>query len=264
MKNINYILAVVLFLFQNCNANSEIDRSIADTNSIGQGPINFVEAAKRVTPAVVHINTFTTQQQQRDLGPFEEFFEEGDAQQDKSQNQEKGEMRLQGAGSGVILTEDGYIITSNHIIQEAERIEVSLEDKRVYTASVVGTDPSTDLAVIKIEEKNLPIVEFGNSEELEVGQWVVAIGNPFELTSTVTAGIVSAKGRNLNILQGQEQRGIESFIQTDAAANPGNSGGALVNKDGLLVGIIAAIASPTGSFAGYSFAVPENLTRKVF
>ena len=166
----------------------------------------------------------------------------------------------------MIITEDGYIVTNNHVIEDASEIEVILNDNRKYSAEIVGTDPSTDLAVIKIKEKGLQPIPIGNSDEIHVGEWVLAVGNPFNLTSTVTAGIVSAKARNINLLSERPGSGmvpIESFIQTDAAVNPGNSGGALVNTRGELVGINTAIASHTGSYSGYSFAVPVNLVKKV-
>jgi serine protease Do len=161
----------------------------------------------------------------------------------------------------VIISADGYIATNNHVVKGAEKVEVTLEDKRSYAAEVIGTDPNTDLALLKIKESELPFLPFGNSSGVLVGEWVLAVGNPFNLTSTVTAGIVSAKGRSLNLLN--EEFAIESFIQTDAAVNPGNSGGALINTSGQLVGINTAIASETGSYAGYSFAIPVNIVRKV-
>ncbi len=169
--------------------------------------------------------------------------------------------QIKGTGSGVIISPDGYIVTNNHVIQNATDITVTLFDKRTFKAKVIGTDPQTDIALIKIDAKNLPVLPFGNSDDLKVGQWVLAIGNPFNLTSTVTAGIISAKGRSVSIMD--RRYAIESFIQTDAAINPGNSGGALVDLNGDLVGINTAIASPTGVFAGYGFAVPVNLVRKV-
>jgi serine protease Do len=161
----------------------------------------------------------------------------------------------------VILSPDGYIVTNNHVVSEAKSLTVTLNDKRVYTATVIGTDPSTDLALIKIDQSGLPYMQFGNSNDIKVGEWVVAVGNPFNLASTVTAGIVSAKGRDLHIVQ--DKAPIESFIQTDAVVNPGNSGGALVNLNGELIGINTAIASPTGVFAGYAFAIPSNLVQKI-
>jgi len=167
----------------------------------------------------------------------------------------------QGFGSGVILSDDGFIVTNNHVIANAQNIKVILNDKREFDARLVGTDPSTDIAVLKIDANNLSFITFGDSDKLKIGEWVLAVGNPFNLTSTVTAGIVSAFGRNLQI--NQDQMAIESFIQTDAAVNPGNSGGALVNQQGNLVGINTAIASRTGSFTGYSFAVPVTIVKKV-
>ena len=165
------------------------------------------------------------------------------------------------SGSGVIISEDGYIVTNNHVIDKAQVIQVVLNDKREFTATLVGTDPNTDIALLKIDATGLPVIPMGNSDELKVGEWVLAVGNPFNLTSTVTAGIVSAKARNINILNADMK--IESFIQTDAAVNPGNSGGALVNTRGELVGINTAIASQTGSYTGYSFAVPTSIVQKV-
>lgn len=166
-----------------------------------------------------------------------------------------------GFGSGVILSDDGYIVTNNHVIEEAQNIKVILNDKREFDARLIGTDPSTDIALLKIDTEGLPFLTYGNSDELKLGEWVLAVGNPFNLTSTVTAGIVSARARNIGI--NTDQMAIESFIQTDAAVNPGNSGGALVNQSGKLVGINSAIASRTGSYAGYSFAVPVSIVKKV-
>ena len=169
-------------------------------------------------------------------------------------------------GSGVIISEDGYVVTNNHVINDAFRIIITLNDGRALEAELVGNDPNTDLALLKIDEKNLPFTEFGNSDDVDLGDWVLAVGNPFNLTSTVTAGIVSAKSRNINILRSNSRENIfplESFIQTDAAVNPGNSGGALVTPEGLLIGINTAIASKTGSYSGYSFAIPSNITLKV-
>jgi Do/DeqQ family serine protease len=180
---------------------------------------------------------------------------------------EQREEPVAGFGSGVIISNDGYIVTNNHVIEGADEIEVTLNDKRTYKAELVGRDPNTDIAVVKIKESDLPFISYGNSDDLKVGQWVLAVGNPYNLTSTVTAGIVSAKARSLNILNSrngqQNSDAIESFIQTDAAVNPGNSGGALVNTNGELVGINTAIASPTGSYIGNSFAIPVTIVRKV-
>jgi Do/DeqQ family serine protease len=169
----------------------------------------------------------------------------------------------QGSGSGVIIAANGYIVTNNHVIDKADKIEVVLDDKRKYNATLVGTDPNTDLALLKVDADNLPYVRYGNSDNVKVGEWVLAVGNPFNLNSTVTAGIISAKGRNINILRDREGMGIESFLQTDAVVNPGNSGGALVNLNGDLIGINSAIASRSGSFEGYSFAVPSSIVSKV-
>lgn len=170
----------------------------------------------------------------------------------------------QASGSGVILSDDGFIVTNNHVIDGATKIEVVLNDKRTYVAELVGTDPNTDIALLRIGEKGLPFLKLGNSDQVKVGQWVVAVGNPFNLNSTVTLGIVSAMGRNIDLLRSKGNKyAIENFIQTDAAINPGNSGGALVNTAGELVGINTAIASETGSYAGYGFAVPVNLVKKV-
>jgi len=236
-------------------------------------PLEFTDVAKEVMPAVVHIKSTILQKtnyQSRNNGnPFREQFDDDifryffgpNFREESPQQWQKGPEASVAAGSGVIINEDGYIVTNNHVIENADDIEVVLEDNRVFKAKVIGTDPSTDLALIQIKEKNLPYVALVNSDEVEVGEWVLAVGNPFNLNSTVTAGIVSAKGRNINILQ--DRSAIESFIQTDAAINPGNSGGALVNLKGGLVGINTAIASPTGAYAGYGFAVPANIVSKV-
>ena len=168
---------------------------------------------------------------------------------------------MSGYGSGVIISSDGYIITNNHVIENAGSVDVTLNDKRSYTAKVVGRDPATDIALLKIKGENLPFIKYGNSEQLKLGEWVLAVGNPFNLTSTVTAGIVSAKGRSLGLNEGTYS--IESFIQTDAALNMGNSGGALVNTKGMLVGITSAILSPSGAYAGNSFAIPVTIVKKV-
>jgi Do/DeqQ family serine protease len=227
--------------------------------------LNFVYAAEVSTPTVVHIrSTFEGRNYGNQMEDFWEFF--GYRQPDN--NKGRGP-QSRGFGSGVIISEDGYIITNNHVIDEAGEIEVTLADKRNYDAKLIGTDPNTDLALIKIEERQLPYINIGDSDVLRVGEWVLAVGNPFaqgtpyDLTSTVTAGIVSAKARNINILGGRSY-GIESFIQTDAAVNPGNSGGALVNLKGELIGINTAIATPSRTFAGYSFAIPSSLVKKVF
>lgn len=232
-----------------------------------EGLTNFTIAAAKATPAVVHIKTsyeINTAHSQQFYGNdlFEWFF----GQQNPNTNKSPQRRQNLGSGSGVIFSEDGYIVTNNHVIDKANVIEVSLSNNKTYKAELIGIDKDTDLAVLKIMENNLPSLSFANSDDILVGEWVLAVGNPFNLSSTVTAGIVSAKGRNINILENYGASGntaIESFIQTDAAVNPGNSGGALVNTRGELMGINTAIATPTGSFAGYSFAVPSNLVAKV-
>ncbi|MFD2035524.1 Do family serine endopeptidase [Belliella marina] len=221
--------------------------------------INFVAAAQQVTPAVVHVkSSVTVSQRQRNADPFEEFF--GFRPPERNQPPREG----RSSGSGVIISEDGYIVTNNHVIENATKVDISLENNTRYTARVIGTDPTTDLALLKIEAKGLPYVKFGNSDDTKIGEWVLAVGNPFDLTSTVTAGIISAKARNIGILRTAENNlSIESFLQTDAVVNPGNSGGALVNLAGELIGVNTAIASRTGTFNGYAFAVPSTLVKKV-
>ncbi|MBI3142544.1 MAG: Do family serine endopeptidase [Bacteroidetes bacterium] len=225
-------------------------------NSPVTAPMDFTAAAELSTPAVVHI-VATTVSTLNTYDPWREFF--GDDFFGAPQNPR--ERRQESSGSGVIISPDGYVVTNNHVVANAEEVEITLYNKESYTATIVGTDPTTDLALLKIEVENATPLSFANSDEVRVGEWVLAVGNPFNLESTVTAGIVSAKGRNINILQ--EQYSIESFIQTDAAVNPGNSGGALVDLQGNLIGINTAIATPTGVYAGYSFAVPSNIVKKV-
>ncbi len=221
-------------------------------SDLNEGAIDLSFAAEKTVHAVVHVKTKAVRTTSSN-NPFYEYFF-GDKNYTESRP-------VMGFGSGVIISADGYIVTNNHVIDNMDEIEVVLNDKRSFSASVVGTDPSTDLALLKIEEKGLEFLTYGDSDKLRLGQWVLAVGNPYNLTSTVTAGIVSAKGRNINILS--EQFAIESFIQTDAAVNPGNSGGALVNVRGELVGINTAIASRTGSYSGNSFAVPVSIVNKV-
>ncbi|MBC5774047.1 Do family serine endopeptidase [Pontibacter sp. KCTC 32443] len=239
----------------------------SSTTAVPEG-LNFVKAAQVSTPAVVHVMTEysirSSDQYNSPMDPFlREFFGDGFGERVPRGPQ-------MGSGSGVIIASNGYIVTNNHVIDRADKIEVVLDDKRKFEATLVGKDPNTDLALLKINADKLPVIRYGNSDELQVGEWVLAVGNPMNLTSTVTAGIVSAKGRNINILSASQRSNgqvgdmtIESFIQTDAAVNPGNSGGALVNLNGDLVGINTAIASQTGSFAGYSFAVPSAIVSKV-
>ena len=221
----------------------------------GDAP-DLTYAAGSSVHAVVHVKVSSKQEaRQYHSNPFYEWFYGDRYQQQPPQTR-------QGAGSGVILSEDGFIVTNNHVIDGADDIQVVLNDNRQYEAKLIGADPTTDLAVLKIDIDNLPHLQFGNSDALKLGEWVLAVGNPFNLTSTVTAGIVSAKSRNIGI--NRVEMGIESFIQTDAAVNPGNSGGALVNMNGELVGINTAIASRTGSYSGYSFAVPASIVEKVY
>jgi len=242
------------------NQNVKFSNYINDSSYVVPDGLNFVFAAELVTPSVVHIKSSvtTTNRNSQYKSPFEDWFRDyfGDPREYRGQQRPQ-----QSAGSGVIISDNGYIVTNNHVVADADKIEVTLNDNRTFEADMVGTDPNTDLAVIKIDAKALPFVNYGNSDNVRVGEWVLAVGNPFDLTSTVTAGIVSAKGRNIGILR--ERYGIESFIQTDAAVNPGNSGGALVDLKGRLIGINTAIATPTGSYAGYSFAVPVSLVKKV-
>ncbi|MDN3205568.1 S1C family serine protease [Algoriphagus sediminis] len=223
--------------------------------------INFVASAEVVTPAVVYVNS-KVNYNRRGRSELERFF--GMPPRDL-EDQEEG-MPPQGisSGSGVIISADGYIVTNNHVVEGANEVTVSLENNKRYIATIVGTDPTTDLALLKIEDTGLPYVRFGDSDETQIGEWVLAVGNPFNLNSTVTAGIISAKARNIGILRGVENDlQIESFLQTDAVVNPGNSGGALVNLSGELIGINTAIATRTGTFSGYSFAVPSTLVKKV-
>ena len=216
---------------------------------------DFTWAAEKTVDAVVHVTTSYTQTLDYSFGnPLFDFFFGPNGFDQRRQ--------VQSSGSGVILTNDGFIVTNNHVVENAEDITVVLNDKRKFSAKVVGADPNTDIALLKIDAKDLPTIPFGNSDDIKVGEWVLAIGNPFNLNSTVTAGIVSAKARNIQILNNREFA-IESFIQTDAAVNPGNSGGALVNLRGELIGINTAIASRTGTFAGYAFAVPSSIVKKV-
>ncbi len=225
-------------------------------------PIDFTAAAALSTPAVVHVKTTYTPVASNGNRSMDFFFRDFFGTDPRSGG--SAMPQRQASGSGVIVSTDGYIVTNNHVVENAREIEVILHDKKTLKAKLIGADPSTDLALLKVEDGSYPYMPFGNSDSVRVGEWVLAVGNPFELESTVTAGIVSAKGRNINILsRRQNQPAIESFIQTDAAVNPGNSGGALVNTSGELIGINTAIATPTGTYAGYSFAVPVNIVRKV-
>ena len=226
------------------------------------GPmVDFEKAANKAAPAVVHIRTVMKAKevsQDMDDNPLRDFFGQGFG---------NGAPRMiqpqKASGSGVLISPDGYIVTNNHVVEGTDHLTVTLNNKEDYKAKVIGTDPSTDLAVIKIEGHDLPFLTFSNSDNVHLGQWVLAIGYPLDLATTVTSGIVSAKSRNIGINSRNSTTPVESFIQTDAAVNPGNSGGALVNTDGDVIGINSAIASPTGSYAGYSYAIPSNLVQKV-
>lgn len=249
MKTIKLLMATLLVVVVTGASAQSASRSYVDLTS----------AAEQSVHAVVHIKTTflyrTSGWDDFFSGSFwEDFF-------NFSSPFGTHEQQVMGAGSGVIISPDGYIVTNNHVVENAQDITVTLNDKREFPATIVGTDPQTDLALVKIECDGLPTLTFGNSDQVRIGEWVLAVGNPFNLTSTVTAGIVSAKARNLDILG--ENTSIESFIQTDAAVNQGNSGGALVNASGELIGINSAIASHTGYYTGYSFAIPSNIARKV-
>ncbi len=264
-----------LFNIDQLQSNQKKGNTIARESYVGL--VDFRQAAKIATPCVVHVkSSYRPEKSFKEKEDGKEFYYE---MPDFFDDFFKGdpffrrfEFRypesplyprepIETSGSAVIITDDGYIITNNHVVKDADKIEVTLYDRRSYEAVVKGTDPQTDLALIKIKEKGLQFIEFANSDNIEIGEWVVAVGNPFNLASTVTAGIVSAKARNINILK--DQGAIESFIQTDAAVNPGNSGGALVNLEGKLIGINTAIATPTGVYAGYAFAIPSDIIKKV-
>ena len=275
-------LFVFLLFFQGCQSQDkknekdieEIQKNAGGyTNTVSySNNVDFRLAARIATPGVVNIkSTFKPQNHQYGDENPSDFYDLPDSFKDFFRNdpffrQFKFEPNndsepIIGGASGVILTPDGYIVTNNHVVKDADEIDVTLFNGKSYKAKIIGTDPQTDLALIKIDEKNLSFVAFGDSDKIEVGEWVVAVGNPFNLASTVTAGIVSAKARNINILK--NQGAIESFIQTDAVMNPGNSGGALVTLEGKLIGINTAIATPTGVYAGYAFAIPVDIVKKV-
>jgi len=223
--------------------------------------INFVAAASLATPAVVHVNTTGSYSGRSQRDPLQEFFQMP-PKEGESEDSQRG--MPMSSGSGVIISADGYIVTNNHVVDGATKVDISLENNKRYVAKIIGTDPSTDLALLKIDATGLPFVKFGDSDKTQIGEWVLAVGNPFDLNSTVTAGIISAKARNIGILRDVEDNlQVESFLQTDAVVNPGNSGGALVNLAGELIGINTAIATRTGSYSGYSFAVPSTLVKKV-
>ncbi len=234
-----------------------------DGEHFGNGVSDFTDAASAAIPATVHIKTKAVRTVSNNLprkNPFSDLFgiDPDDFFGDRLRS-----LPESASGSGVIISEDGYIVTNNHVVDGADELTVTLSNKRSFKAKVIGSDPSSDLAVIKIDAKGLPFLLYGNSDEVKVGQWVLAVGYPLTLETTVTAGIVSAKGRSIEINSRQSKTPIESFIQTDAAVNPGNSGGPLITPDGKLIGINSAIASPTGSYAGYSFTIPVNIVKKV-
>lgn len=263
------VLTINLYLSQQDMKKSLADAELRQTSMNGnQAPMlrasfmtneegeSFVDAAEKTVNTVVHIRTEIVSKG----NSYYDFFGSLLEQLYGGQMQVPNNVSV-GYGSGVVISPDGYIVTNNHVVEGASKIEVTFNDKHKRTATIIGNDPSTDLALIKVDAKDLEYLTFADSDQVRVGEWVLAVGNPFNLTSTVTAGIVSAKARNINILG--DGSTIESFIQTDAAINPGNSGGALVNMDGNLVGVNAAIASRTGSYEGYSFAIPSNIVKKV-
>lgn len=265
-------IAGVSFLVQPQNASSFDEKQQASFVNLLSGEdftvpdgINFVASAEAVVPAVVHVKSQMSysgsNRSRRD--PLQEFF--GIPPRDENHGGGSGQGRtLMSSGSGVIISPDGYIVTNNHVVENASRLEISLDNNKRYVAKVIGTDPTTDLALLKVDAEGLPFVRFGDSDKTKIGEWVLAVGNPFDLNSTVTAGIISAKARNIRILENVENNlAVEAFLQTDAVVNPGNSGGALVNLAGELIGINTAIASRTGTFNGYSFAVPSTLVKKV-
>ncbi|AWU39362.1 serine protease [Blattabacterium punctulatus CPU2] len=224
---------------------------------------DFTRVVEKTIHSVVNVKNYSKKYSNRlNFDPFDFFFGFPDDFGGRGKIPQRND--IPGLhGSGVIISPDGYIVTNNHVIKDADKIEIILSDQRTYRAKLIGTDTSTDIALLKINEKNLPFIYFSDSNKVQVGEWVLAIGNPFDLNSTVTAGIISAKNRNLGILRGETQTAIESFFQTDAAVNPGNSGGALVNTNGELIGINTAISSNSGNYIGYSFSAPSNLVGKV-
>ena len=245
----------------------KVNAAPATSAAVPAQPVDLTYAAEKALPSVVHILSTKNSKVQTvevESDPFSDFFSDpfgffGNPNQGNGGKQKRSVRtpKQQGSGSGVIISADGYIVTNNHVVADADELTVTLNDNKEYSARIIGTDKTTDLALIKIDGKNLPAITIANSEDIKVGEWVLAVGNPFNLTNTVTAGIVSAKGRSLY------QNGVESFIQTDAAINPGNSGGALVNTRGELIGINAMLYSQTGSFSGYGFAIPTSIMNKV-
>jgi serine protease Do len=249
-------------------SNYKLTRYDGNTN-IPTGAVDFTQAAQEALPTVVHIKTKTNARQitnnlpSAPNNPFGNLFDD-DMMKQFFGNGPSIIPEQRASGSGVIISNDGYIVTNNHVVEDADEIKVTLSDKKTYMAKVIATDPSYDIAVIKIEATNLPFLLYGNSDDVKIGQWVLAIGYPLNLETTVTAGIISAKGRSLGLNKGTKTSSpVESFLQTDAAVNQGNSGGALVNTNGELIGINSAIASPTGYYSGYSYAIPVNIVKKV-
>ncbi|MEP7254880.1 MAG: trypsin-like peptidase domain-containing protein [Ferruginibacter sp.] len=247
---------------------------LTDGNTLPNGVADFTIPAEAATPAVVHIKTKTNAKQvnnslprkQQPNNPFNDLFDDDMFNQLFGGKGRNVIPEQRASGSGVIISDDGYIVTNNHVVENADEITVTLSNKKSYKAKVIGTDPSYDISVIKIEAAGLPFLLYGNSDDVKIGQWVLAIGYPLNLETTVTAGIVSAKARTLGLNKdknGDPRTGVESFIQTDAAVNMGNSGGALINTDGKLIGVNSAIASPTGYYSGYSYAIPVNIVKKV-
>lgn len=265
-KYANYLLAAMCVVALSFSAGSFIKVNAgsapATTTAPGQ-PVDLTYAAEKALPTVVHILKTTNSKVQNvevESDPFSDFFDPFgffNTPQNGTKRQQIRTPKQQGSGSGVIISADGYIVTNNHVVKDADELTITLNDNREYSARIIGTDATTDLALIKIDGKDLPAITIADSDNLKVGEWVLAIGNPFKLNNTVTAGIVSAKGRGLT------GEGVESFIQTDAAINPGNSGGALVNVRGELVGINAMLYSQTGSYSGYGFAIPTSIMNKV-
>src|SRR3954452_11688165 len=238
-----------------------------EKGNVPAGPVDFTAASTAATPAVVHIKTRTKERQvsnnlPKRKNPFSDLFGDDDPFSDFFGGPRTSIIPEQHAsGSGVLISNDGYIVTNNHVIEDADEITVTTANRKTYKGTVVATDKNTDIAVIKVDGSNFPYLVYGNSDDVKLGQWVLAIGYPLNLDVTVTAGIISAKARSIGINKGDHP--LESFIQTDAAVNPGNSGGALINTAGELIGINSAIASPTGSYAGYSYAIPVNIVKKI-
>jgi Do/DeqQ family serine protease len=249
----------------NSNDSGKIPANYAGFNGVSgvEAGIDFIPAASAAIPATVHIKTKTNRTASNNLpkrSPFGDLF---DLDLDDFFGDRLRSQPQMASGSGAIISEDGYIVTNNHVIDGADEINVTLSNKRSFKAKLIGADPSSDIAVLKIEAKGLPFMLYGNSDDVKIGQWVLAVGYPLNLEATVTAGIISAKGRTLEINRRQSNTPVESFMQTDAAVNPGNSGGPLVTTDGKLIGINSAIASPTGAYAGYSFTIPVNIVKKI-